>query len=367
MFKPERLIRSHIRKMPAYEPILPFEVLSEELDRPVAEIIKLDANENPYGPLPVVKDALSELAYPHIYPDPESRQLRKALAEFHHVPVENILVGAGADELIDLIMRLLVEPGDAILNFPPTFGMYSFDADLNCARVKTIPRTMGFDIDEKAIEYTLKREKPVLAFLAQPNNPDGTLLSRKLIDRILDFPLIVVLDEAYIQFSPEDSSRLAEVTRRKNLIVLRTFSKWAGLAGLRVGYGVFPDELMPHLWKIKQPYNVSVAASAAACVSLQNVEQLDAITAKIVAERQRLFARLGEIAYLHPLPSQANFILCKVIGREAGGLKTALAERGILVRYFNKPGLRQYIRISVGKPEHTDALITVLKDLEVNL
>jgi histidinol-phosphate aminotransferase len=366
MFSPERLIRSHIRKMPAYEPILPFDVLSEELERPAAEIIKLDANENPYGPLPVVKDALSQLTYPHIYPDPQSRQLRKALAEFHRVPVENILVGAGADELIDLVMRLLIEPGDAILNFPPTFGMYSFDADLNRARVITIPRTADFDIDERAIEYTLEREKPVLAFLAQPNNPDGTLLPGKLIDRILDFPVIVVLDEAYIQFSDAGSSRLAEVTSRKNLIVLRTFSKWAGLAGLRVGYGVFPGELMPHLWKIKQPYNVSVAASAAAYASLQDSLQLDALTSKIVAERERLFSHLRGISYLQPLPSQANFILCKVIGREAGGLKRALAQRGILVRYFNKPALHQYLRISVGKPEHTDALITALKDLEAN-
>ena len=364
MFRPESLIRSHIRKMPAYEPILPFEVLSEDLDRPAAEIIKLDANENPYGPLPVVKDTLSELAYPHIYPDPESRHLRKALSEFHQVPMENILVGAGADELIDLTMRLLIEPGDAILDFPPTFGMYSFDADLNCARVITVPRTIDFEVDEKAIENALKREKPVLAFLAQPNNPDGTLLSAKFIDRLLDFPMIVVLDEAYIHFSSQDSSRLGEVTRRKNLIVLRTFSKWAGLAGLRVGYGAFPDELMPHLWKIKQPYNVSVAASAAACACLQNIEQLDAVTAKIVAERGQLFSRLGEISYLEPFPSQANFILCKVMGREAGGLKKALASRGILVRYFNKPGLRQYIRISVGKPEHTNALLTALKELE---
>lgn len=366
MFNPEVLVRSHIRSMPAYEPILPFEVLSEKLKRPASEIIKLDANENPYGPLAIVKDTLSQLAHPHIYPDPQSRQLREALAEFHRVPAENILVGAGADELIDLTMRLLVEPGDAILNFPPTFGMYAFDADLNRARVITIPRTTDFHLDEKAIESTLEREKPVLAFLAQPNNPDGGLLPGRLIDWILQFPVIVVLDEAYIQFSAGGSSWLEEVISRKNLIVLRTFSKWAGLAGLRVGYGVFPDELMPHLWKIKQPYNVSVAASAAAYASLQNAEQLHAITAKIVAERERLFSCLRDISYLQPFPSQANFILCKVIGRQAAELKTALAQRGILVRYFNRPGLRQYIRISVGKPEYTDVLTTALHDLEAN-
>ncbi len=314
--------------------------------------------------MPAVREALAQLAYPHIYPDPESRELRQALSEYHHVPTKNILVGAGADELIDLIMRLLIDPGDVILNCPPTFGMYAFDANLNRAQVISILRTAEFKLDLKAIEQASREEQPKLIFLANPNNPDGGLVSKEVIERILRLPVIVVLDEAYIQFAPEDASMIQQVLERKNLIVLRTFSKWAGLAGLRVGYGIFPDELTEHLWKIKQPYNVSVAASAAACATLRYVEQIDEIACQIVAERERLFTHLQDIPYLEPIRSQANFILCKVIGRDADKLKTDLAQRGILVRYFNKPGLNQYIRVSVGKPEHSDALLESLSTLE---
>lgn len=157
-----------------------------------------------------------------------------------------------------------------------------------------------------------------------------------------------------------------QVPRRNNLVVLRTFSKWAALAGLRVGYGVFPKALMAHLWKIKQPYNVSVAASTAACAALRNIAQVEKISQQIITERERLFSLLAEVTYLQPIRSEANFILCQVTGREAGKLKTELTRRGILVRYFNKPGLDQCIRISVGKPEHTDALIQALTEMEVN-
>jgi len=191
-------------------------------------------------------------------------------------------------------------------------------------------------------------------------------------------PLILVLDEAYIDFAETDSL-ISWVSKRDNLIVLRTFSKWPGLAGLRVGYGAFPAWMMPHLWKIKQPYNVSVAASTAAIVSLENVEQLEARTALIVSERERLYRVLQAIPWLQPYPSQANFILCRVkqidapkgnveiyetIGtskRSAAQLKADLAQKhGILIRYFDKPGLRDHIRISVGKPEHTEALLQAM-------
>jgi histidinol-phosphate aminotransferase len=151
---------------------------------------------------------------------------------------------------------------------------------------------------------------------------------------------------------------------RENLIVLRTFSKWAGLAGLRIGYGAFPAALMPYLWKIKQPYNVSVAAAAAATVSLQQAGELERIGRKITAERERLYRALQGIPWLAPYPSQANFILCRVAGRDAGRLKADLAAAGILVRYFLKPGLEDHVRISVGKPEHTDALLKKLAEWE---
>ncbi len=165
---------------------------------------------------------------------------------------------------------------------------------------------------------------------------------------------MIVLDEAYIEFAGEnlgaDLSRIREVPSRENLVVLRTFSKWAGLAGLRIGYGAFPLWLMPTLWKSKQPYNVNVAASVAAQVSLEHADELAKVVEQLKNERTRLFAALQEIPYLKPYPTQSNFILCQIIGRDAAELKSRLAqEHGIFIRYFNKPSLRDAIRISVGR------------------
>lgn len=364
MFDPKQLIRPHIQDLPPYEPILPFEVLSAELSLPIESIVKLDANENPYGPIPEVRQALADLSFPHIYPDPQSRELRAALAEYHHLPIENLLVGAGADELIDLIMRLFLEPGDSLVNCPPTFGMYSFDGDVNQARVINVPRGPGFRIEFESIEKVVHEYKPKLIFLANPNNPDGSLVSPQEVERLLSLPAVLVLDEAYIEFADPQYSFLRQSPQRENLIVLRTFSKWAGLAGLRVGYGAFPTAFMEHLWKIKQPYNVSVSASTAAITSLKYAGKLEAIGKKIIMERERLFEGLQAIEWLDPYPSNANFILCRVSGRPARQVKLALASEGILVRYFNKPGLQDHIRISVGKPEHTDATLSKLREME---
>ncbi len=362
MFDPQTLIRAHIRAMPPYEPILPFEVLSQQLGRPPEAIIKLDANENPYGMLPAIRQALADMPYGHIYPDPESRALRSALARYHGLPEENILAGAGADELIDLILRLVINPGDVILNCPPTFGMYAFDGDLNGARVVNVMRHPDFRLDVEGIERAVREHRPKVLFLASPNNPDGSLTPRETILRLLALPVLVVVDEAYLEFA-EAPSLISDVPHRSNLIVLRTFSKWAGLAGLRVGFGVFPETLMAHLWKIKQPYNVSVAAATAAIAALEHAAELMETVRKIIAERERLYALLQTIPWLQPYPSRSNFLLCRVLDRDAAALKRELAARGILVRYFDKPGLQDCIRISVGKPEHTDALMKALTSL----
>ena len=188
MFRAAELIRPHVGQMPAYEPVLPFEVRSRQMGLPPELIVKLDANENPYGPLPVVARALGELRYPHIYPDPECRQLRQALAHFHQVPAENLLAGAGADELIDLIMRLFLDPGDAILDCPPTFGMYAFDAGVNDGVTLSVPRAADFSLDLEAIEEAVRSHRPKLLFLASPNNPDGGLLPPGTLERLLGLP-----------------------------------------------------------------------------------------------------------------------------------------------------------------------------------
>jgi histidinol-phosphate aminotransferase len=364
-FKPVKMVRPHILDMPPYEPILPYEVLSETLGIPVEKLVKLDANENPYGPLPDVLDALGQLPYAHIYPDPESRQLRQALATYLRFPVENILASAGADELIDLIMRLCLAQGQSILNCPPTFGMYAFDADVNQARLINVPRLADFSLDLPGIEAAVLEHSPSLLFLASPNNPNGSLIPPEEIQQLLELPMIIVLDEAYIEFARPGSSFLHKVLEHENLVVLRTFSKWAGLAGLRVGYGAFPGWMMPHLWKIKQPYNVSVAASTAAKVSLENAARLVKTGQQIVAERERLFTKLTEIPWLVPYPSQANFILCRVVEKDARSLKIQLAQQGILLRHFNKPGLQDTIRISVGTPAQNDLLLQALNELSL--
>jgi histidinol-phosphate aminotransferase len=359
-------IRAHLETLPPYTPIEPFEVLSARLGRHPSQILKLDANENPYGPLPAVRETLGKLDFPHIYPDPESRLLRKSISAFTGIGEEYLLAGAGADELIDLLMRDFLEPGDSILSCPPTFGMYPFVTGLNAGRCIEIPRKPDFSLDLEGIRNAAETYQPKILFIASPNNPDGSMLDASTIDQLLSLPPLIVLDEAYIEFGDENLgatvSRIREVPSRENLVVLRTFSKWAGLAGLRVGYGAFPLWLMPTLWKSKQPYNVNVAASVAAQVSLQHTDELQKIVRCLQAERTRLLRALQDISYLDPYPTQSNFILCKVLGKGAAELKEKLAEEyGIFVRYFDKPRLRDHLRISVGRPQDTTALIEALE------
>ena len=152
--------RKHLESLPPYTPIEPFEVLSARIGREPSQIVKLDANENPYGPLPVVREALANLDFPHIYPDPESRVLRKSLSAFTGVDEEYLLAGSGADELIDLLMRVFLDPSDCILSCPPTFGMYSFDAELNAARCIEVPRNADFSLNLKEIWEAVEIHQP---------------------------------------------------------------------------------------------------------------------------------------------------------------------------------------------------------------
>jgi histidinol-phosphate aminotransferase len=278
--------------------------------------------------------------------------------------MEHLLCGAGGDEVIDMLARAFVEPGDSIIDLPPTFGMYKWEADVLHATHVVVPRRHDFSIDVAAIERAVAAAvRPKLLFVTNPNNPDGSITPRADLLKLLDLPIVVVVDEAYIDFSDQES--LAPlVAERDNLIVLRTFSKLAGMAGLRVGYGVFPLPVIRHLWKVKQPYTPNVAGTVAAMAAMDDREWLQQRMAAIVAERARMCAALAALGWITPLESHTNFVLCRVAGgREARAVKQGLEAHGVLVRYFNRDGLRDCIRISVGRPEHTDALMAALKTL----
>lgn len=366
-FDVRALVRPELSALEEYTPILPFEVLSKRLGLPPEQIVKLDANENPYGPVPAVLEALAGYAYYHIYPDPQQGELREALAGFTGIDAAHILPTHGADEMLDYLGRLLLEPGDAVIDCPPTFGMYSFDAQLEGAHVIEVWRRADHSLDVEAIEAAVQTpaengRTPKLLFLTSPNNPTGNWLDDADLRRLLALPLLVVLDEAYVEFA-DHPSRSSWVLEHERLVVLRTFSKAAGIAGLRLGYGICPLWLMQLLWKFKQPYNVNVAASVAGIASLRHVEQIRDVVGRLKEERRRLLDCLADIPYLHPHPSQANFVLCDVIERDAKELKMALEQQGILVRHYSKPGLRNCIRISVGRPEQTDRLLDALRTL----
>jgi histidinol-phosphate aminotransferase len=243
--------------------------------------------------------------------------------------------------------------------------MYAFDADVNNARVVSVPRRADFSIDVPAVLAAAQAHKPKMLFLTSPNNPDGCTLPDDALRALLALPTLVVLDEAYVEFATEPS-RIGWVLQHENLVVLRTFSKRAGLAGLRIGYGAFPASLIAFLWRAKQPYNVSVAAEVAACAALSNAGYLARVRDALVAERERLFAMLARTPGLSPYPSAANFVLCRVGGGvDARSLQQRLMhEEGIMVRYYGSPAaLAGCIRVSVGTPAHTDALEQALRRL----
>ena len=356
----ERFIRSDLTASSGYPASTSPETLEGQIEVPVESVIKLDANENPYGCSPRVSQALA--TYPHfnIYPDNGQAMLREWLAGYTGVDAKQIVAGSGADQLIDLVLRLFVEPGDEVINCIPSFEMYRFFTKVCGGTLVEVPRDENFAIKVKAVKAAINKKTKII-LLANPNNPTGTLTPQRDILEIADTGLPVLVDEAYYEFSGETVAPL--VSKHENLMVLRTFSKWAGLAGLRVGYGIFSPEIADYLLKIKPPYNVNVAALVAVQESLKDIDYLMASVKAIIAERERLFQELKKIKWLKPLPSQANFIFCSVLG-EARELQHKLQNRGILVRYFDRPLLRDGIRISVGKPEHTDALIKALREIE---
>jgi len=332
----------------------------------VDELIRLFANENLYGPSPRVGQALAGFGQFHFHPD--YAQLKEAVARYAGVPSDHLVVSNGADEMIDLLIRLFAEPGEAIVTCPPTFSMYRFYAQVNRCQVLTAARRETLYLNPEAIESVVHQSDGLakLLFFASPGNPSGEAIPLSVVARLLALPLLVVVDEAYIEFGGE--SALGLLPDHHNLVILRTFSKWAGMAGLRLGYALLSAELARPLERIRPPYNVNAAAVVAALATLADTEAVQANVEHIVEERGRLREALDAINWLEPLPSQANFLLCRVHGRDARSVTDALRRRGILVRHVCSSQMvdeaaREYIRISVGRRRENAAVVETLKQI----
>jgi len=352
-------VRPELRGLRGYVPIVPFARLAELAGVPVERVVKLDGNENPYGCSPRAKAALERYDQAHIYPDPDCARLRAALAAYAGVPAGQIVVSAGSDELIELATRAFLSPGDSAVICEPTFGMYRFQTEIAGAAIRNVPRADDYRADVAAIGRAIDARTKII-WLDSPNNPSGVATAVEDVLTLLGLGPLVVVDEAYFEFSGRTAAAL--LGEHENLLVLRTFSKWAGLAGLRVGYGLMSVQLASLFMQIKVPYTVNGAAQDAALASLEDAAYRQRVVGTIVAERERLAVLLEQTGIVGVVrPSSANFLLCRVLKGRAKEIHAALQHQAIFVRYFNAPSVENCLRISVGKPEHTDALIAALK------
>jgi histidinol-phosphate aminotransferase len=342
----ENLMRPHMAKIATYHAVDPSEELARKAGIRPEDVIRLNANENPYGAIDEISEALTALDL-HLYPDSQQRKFRAALSEYTDRPVENIIGGAGADEIIDLLMRLFVEQGQKVIDCEPTFGMYAFSANLAGAEVVSVPRNDSWDIDIPAMREAID-DSTRIVFLASPNNPTGNLLSESDARALLDTGIVVCVDETYHEFA---SSTLAPLLDEyENLVILRSFSKWAGIAGLRVGYAIASANVVQHLMDIKQPYNITIAGD----VLLSRVNSL-------VEQRKRLEVAIDDLDGVSYYPSRGNFLLCRFDRLTAEEAYVGLAEHGIFVRRFPQSVLDNSLRISAGTPEQTDRVINALR------
>jgi len=352
-----RYLRDDIDDLAHYAPVQPLEVLAAEIGVPVDEIAKLDANENLYGPHEAVRAAVAAAPL-HIYPDPDQTALRAAIAEYAGVQLEQVVAGTGSDDLLDLVLRLALPSATATAT--PTFGMYSFLSGIARMKHIEVPRTADYGLDLAGLRDAVEAGAGVV-FIASPNNPTGNAASHEELERLCALEALVVVDEAYAEFSGTTAVDLLDA--HPNLIVMRTFSKWAGLAGLRVGYALAHPDLVEPMLAIKQPYNVNAAADAGARAALAHRGDLLATVQAIVAERDRLAREVGALGWLDPHPSDANFVLFDVKTGASGEIAASLRQRGVLVRRYDRPDLANKLRISAGRPQDTDRLLEALREV----
>lgn len=354
-----KLMRPHLVKVNTYHGVDPTEELARSAGIKPEDVIRLNANENPYGAPAAVTDALNNLVV-HLYPDPEQRKLRAKLAEYTGQPIERVMAGAGGDEIIDLLLRLFTEPGQKLIDCEPTFGMYAFCARIADAAVVMVPRKDDWSIDIEGVLEAIDDDTRLI-FLASPNNPTGNLLTEKEARALLDTGLILTIDETYYEFCGKTLCHLLD--EYENLVILRSFSKWAGIAGLRVGYCIASETLIQHLMDIKQPYNINAAAEAGAIAALDNRDDVLKTANMLIEQRKRLEATLNELDGVYFYPSEGNFLLCRFVGRTAKDVYEGLGRRGIFVRLFEKDRLGDSLRISAGTPEQTDRLIKAITEI----
>lgn len=353
------LVPVHIRALAPYVPGKPIQEVERELNM---HPIKLASNENPLGPSPLATAAAREaLADSNRYPDGSGFYVREALAKKHGIPMENIILGGGSTELIDLAARIMLTPGDCGVTSHGSFPLYYIAIRAAGARLLEIPlRDYAFDLD--AIARNLPPDAK-LVYLANPNNPTGTMFTADELDSFLarvPESVLVVVDEAYFEYVERANySRSIEVAqKRQNVIVLRTFSKVYGLAGLRIGYGIGPANLLDEMNKLRGPFNTSGVAQAAALAALNDSEHVRKSLESNRTGLAQLSAGLKSMG-IRFVPSVTNFVLVE-FGRDAEPVSEELLRLGVIVRPMRWMGLPTAIRVSVGTREENDKFLGAL-------
>ena len=359
-FDAEALVRPVVRASLRY-------TREEPPAEPPARVVRLDWNESPYGPSPQARAAIAAFDSTHRYPDIDQTALRGALGRYVGAPASQVVPGAGLDDVFATMALALIDPGDQVVISEPTFSLYRSHFATRGAEVVDVPLLPGFALDAEGILAAITG-RTKLVMICNPNNPTGNLFDAAAVERVTSGArCLVAIDEAYAEFAGVAHRPLME--RYPNVAVLRTMSKFAGLAGMRVGYGVFPAALMPHLDHVAPAFrNISAASAAAALASLDDVPYLEGVVDRIVADRDRLAARLRALPGVEPLPSATNFLLVRLPVADAGPIVAELGRRGVYVRHFGRPdlGIADCLRVTIGTPEENaiflDELQTVLAE-----
>ncbi|HRH46957.1 MAG TPA: histidinol-phosphate transaminase [Pyrinomonadaceae bacterium] len=350
-FNLNKIVRENIKKLTPYS--------SARKEFSGEANIFLDANENGFGsPIPINY---------HRYPDPLQLEIKKIVALWNEVDVSEIFIGNGSDEAIDLLFRIFCEPKkDNILICPPTYGMYEVSAEINDVSIKRANLTSDFQLDFTEINRQID-ENTKLVFFCSPNNPTGNSLNRsEILQFAKDFNGIVVIDEAYIHFSTEKPF-VEEIKNLPNLVILRTFSKAWGLAGLRVGLAFANEEIISLFNKVKPPYNVSQIAQETILEALKHFESVEKNIGYIILEREKLATNLETLPFVQKIyASDANFVLVKT--NDANSIYKFLLDETVVVRNRNNVELCEgCLRITIGTPDENAKLLAALKKYEESI